>query len=120
MENCSESLEKLISKAEIYSKTTLEICKYNTIYRSADLLSSIAVRLVLISIFVLFSLFLNIGFALMIGEYLGQIYLGFFVMAGFYVIIGFLFLLFQQELIKNPICNFIIKKILNKKNYGKN
>jgi hypothetical protein len=60
MEKCSESLEKLISKAEIYSKTTFEICKYNTIYRSADLLSSIAVRLVLIFVFVLFSLFLNI------------------------------------------------------------
>lgn len=120
MEKCSESLEKLISKAEIYSKTTFEICKYNTIYRSADLLSSIAVRLVLIFVFVLFSLFLNIGIALMIGEYLGQIYLGFLIMAGFYVVIGFLFFFFQQELIKNPICNFMIKKILNKKNYGQN
>lgn len=120
MENCSQSIEKLISKAEIYGKTTFEICKYNTIYRSADLLSSIAVRLVLISVFVLFSLFLNIGIALMIGEYLGQFYLGFFIMAGFYVLIGFLFLFFQQVLIKNPICNFIIKKILNKNNDGQN
>lgn len=120
MENCSESIEKLISKAEIYSKTTFEICKYNTIYRSVDLLSSIAVRLVLVTFFVLFSLFLNIGIALMIGEYLGQFYLGFFIMAGFYVFTGSLFLIFQQKLIKNSICNFMIKKILNKNNYGQN
>ena len=114
MENCSQSIEKLISKAEIYSKTTFEICKYNTIYRSADLISSLAVRIVLISIFVLFSLFLNVGLALMIGEYLGQFYYGFFIIAGFYVLIGFVFSVFQQKLIKNPVCNFFIKKILNK------
>jgi hypothetical protein len=120
MENCSESLEKLISKAEIYSKTTLEICKYNTIYKSADLFSSIAVKIVLLSVFVLFSLFLNIGLALMIGKYLGQFYYGFFIMAGFYVLLGFIFILFQQELIKNPVCNFLIKKILNKNSDGQN
>jgi hypothetical protein len=118
MENCSQSIEKLISKAEIYSKTSLEICKYNTIYRSADLFSSIAVRIVLFSVFVLFSLFINIGLALMIGEYLGEFYYGFFIMAGLYVLLGFIFILFQQELIKNPVCNFIIKKILNKKSDG--
>ena len=115
MENCSESIEKLISKAEVYSKTTFEICKYNTIYRSADILSSMAVRIVLMGVFVLFSLFLNIGIALMLGEYLGQFYYGFFVMAVFYILVGFVFILFQQELIKNPVCNFIIRKILNKK-----
>jgi hypothetical protein len=114
MENCSESIEKLISKAEVYSKTTLEICKYNTIYRSADILSSMAVRIVLMGVFVLFSLFLNIGIALMLGKYLGQFYYGFFVMAGFYILVGFVFILFQQELIKNPVSNFLIRKILNK------
>jgi|UPI00048397D9 hypothetical protein len=120
MENCTESIEKLFSKAEIYSKTTFEICKYNTLYRSADVISSIAVRVILISVFVLFSLFLNIGIALMIGAYFGQSYYGFFIMAGFYVLIGLLFILFQKELIKNPVSNFIIKKILNKNSDGEN
>jgi hypothetical protein len=83
MENCSQSIEKLISKAEIYSKTTFEICKYNTVYKSADLFSSMVVRMVLLSVFVLFSLFLNIGIALLIGEYFGELYFGFFIMAGF-------------------------------------
>lgn len=120
MENYSESIEKLISKAEIYSKTTFEICKYNTLYRSADLFSSIAVRIVLLSIFVLFSLFLNIGIALLIGEYLGKLYFGFFIMAGFYMLVGFLFILFQQEWIKNPVSNFMIRKILKKNKDGQN
>jgi hypothetical protein len=101
-------------------QTTFEICKYNTIYRSADLFSSIAVRLVLLGVFVLFSLFLNIGIALLIGEYLGQFYYGFFIMAVFYLIVGFIFILFQQVLIKNPVCNFMIKKILNKNNDEQN
>ncbi len=114
MENCSQSIEKLISKAEIYSKTTFEICKYNTVYKSADLFSSMVVRMVLLSVFVLFSLFLNIGIAILIGEYFGELYFGFFIMAGFYMLVGFFFILFQKQWIKNPVSNFIINKILKK------
>lgn len=83
-------------------------------------ISSIAVRILLLSFFMLFSLFLNIGIALMIGKYLGQFYYGFFIMSGFYVLVGFIFYLYQQSLIKNPVCNFIIKKILNNNSNGKN
>jgi len=66
-----------------------------------------------VTLFVLFSLFLNIGIAILIGEYLGKLYFGFFIMAGFYLAVGFLFIVFQQEWIKNPVSNFMIRKILN-------
>ena len=114
MENCTESIEKLVSKAKIYGKTSIELCTYNTIYKSANILSSLAVRFVLITVFLLFSLFLNIGIALFLGEYFGAFYYGFFIIAGFYVVMAILFLIFQDELIKKPVCNFIIRKTLNK------
>jgi hypothetical protein len=114
MENTAKSIEMLISKAEIYGKTSMELCKYDTIYKSANIISSLAVRLVVSIVFILFSLFLNIGLALMLGEYLGESYYGFFIMAGFYILMTILFLVFQDKWIKKPVCNFIIRKTLKK------
>ncbi len=96
----------------------MELCKYNAVYKSANILSSLALRLILAVIFVLFSLFLNIALALLIGEYLEKFYYGFFIMAGFYVIVAVLFVIFQEELIKNPVCNFIIRKTLKQNSDG--
>ncbi|WP_395043986.1 hypothetical protein [Flavobacterium sp.] len=115
MENCILSIEKLLQKLEVYSKTSMELCKYNTIYKSANIISSLVVKSVLGIVFILFFLFLNIGLALLLGEYFGKFYYGFFFMAGFYVLLAFLFMLFQDSLIKNPISNYIIRKTLNKK-----
>lgn len=112
MESYTTSIEKLISKVEDYSKVSIELCKYNAIYKSANIISSIVLRVILVIAFVLFSIFLNIGVAIFIGDYLGKFYYGFFIVAGFYMVIAILFILFQDKWIKNPVCNFIIRKTL--------
>lgn len=114
MENSTATIEKLIEKAEVYSKTTLELCKFNAIYKAANLFSTLAIRLVLIIVVVLFSLMVNIGMALCLGEYLGKTYFGFFVIAFFYSILGFVLYLFRNRWIKNPVSNFIISQSLSK------
>jgi ABC-type multidrug transport system fused ATPase/permease subunit len=108
------TIENLIEKAEVYGKTTFELCKYNTVYKSADIISSIAVKVVILLILVLFSLLLNIGFSLWIGEWLGKTYFGFFISAGLYLLIAFIVYLFRYRWIKNPISNFIINRMVKK------
>ena len=75
-------IEALFEKAEDYSKTTLELFKLNAIDKTAEIVSSLAVRLAILLAVVLFVLVLNIGVALWIGELLGKTYYGFFVVAG--------------------------------------
>ena len=53
-------IENLIEKAEDYSKTTFELCKYNTVYKSADIFSSLAAKVIITLVIVLFSLLVNI------------------------------------------------------------
>ena len=53
MENSTATIEKLIEKAEVYSKTTLELCKCNAIYEAANVFSSLAIRLVLLFVAVI-------------------------------------------------------------------
>ena len=72
MENTTATIEKLIEKAELFSKTTLELCKFNAIYKAANVFSTLAIRLVLLLVAVFISLLVNIGLALFLGEYFGK------------------------------------------------
>jgi hypothetical protein len=114
MENGTTTLETLFEKSANYVKTSFELYKLEAVYKSANIVSSIAVRLIVFWVVVLFSLFLNIGMTLLLGEWFGKLYYGFFAMAFIYIILAGLFLLFQDQLIKNPICNFIIRKMIKK------
>lgn len=113
MENNTTTIEKLIEKADVYSKTTLELCKFNAIYKAANIFSSLAIRLVLIIVVVLISLMVNIGFALYLGDYFGKTYYGFFIIALFYLFLGIIIYLFRNQWIKHPVSNFVISQSLS-------
>jgi hypothetical protein len=57
-------------------------------------------------------IFLNLGIAFWLGEILGEIYYGFFVVAAFYVIAGIAFRLFIHKRLKRHICDSIIEQVL--------
>jgi hypothetical protein len=61
----------------------------------------------------MFLLFASIGLALCLGNYLGEIYFGFFIISFCYLLIAILLYIFQDEWIKLPVNNFIINKMLN-------
>jgi hypothetical protein len=57
-------------------------------------------------------LFLNLGLAFWVGEILGKLYYGFFVVAAFYVFIGIIIHFFMYKWLKKIVCNYIIKQLL--------
>jgi hypothetical protein len=113
MENSTTTIEKLIEKAEIYSKTSLELCKYQAVNKSADIFSYLAVKMAIGLVVVLFLLMLNVALALWLGKELGEVYYGFFAVAFCYFCLSILLYIFREEWIKNPVSNFIINKIKN-------
>ena len=112
MENSAKTIEDLIEKAESYARTSLELTKYKTVNKSAEIFSSLAVKLTIILFMVIVSLLANIGLALWIGEMLGEEYYGFFIVAGFYLLLALLFLIFRNSWIKKPVSDFIINSVL--------
>lgn len=111
MNNMATPIETLFERAEDYSKTSLQLLKLSAIDRSADVFSSLAVKFAIFMVAVLFSLVINIGVAMWLGELLGKQYYGFFVVAIFYlVVIGLLFI-FRHEWIKTPVSNSIITQM---------
>jgi hypothetical protein len=115
MDNPGTPIETLIERVENYGKTSMELFKLSAIDKSADVASSLAVRFSIFMVVALFTLVINIGGALWIGEALGKPYYGFFVAALFYAIIALLLFTFGRTWIKIPVSNSIIKELMNQK-----
>lgn len=113
MENQVSLVEVLFERTGHYAKKSIELYKLKTIDKSADVISTLASRFVVISIAILFFLILNVGVALWIGEELGKDYYGFFTVSGFYAIVGILFFIFRNKWIKEPVRDSIIVQSLN-------
>ena len=113
MENFTTTIAKLFEKSEILAKTSIQLCKYQAVNKSADIFSNLAVKLALMLVVVLFLLLVNVGLALWVGQELGEIYYGFFVVAFGYMCIAILLYIFREEWIKTPVSNFIINKMKN-------
>ncbi len=113
MENNSPQIEKLLERIKEYGKTTVELAKLQTIDKTSDILSSVLPRAVIFSLVTVCLLFVNLGFALWLGEILGRIYWGFFVIGSFWALIGGIIYLFLFNRIKLIVRNAIIKQVLN-------
>ncbi len=111
MENQPNTFESLFEKAGDYLETRMDLWKLKATQKSSDIISTIASRLVSICILMLFIMLVNIGIALLLGEWLGKPYYGFLILAGFYLIAGLIFSAFKNKWVKDPVTKAIIKKI---------
>lgn len=114
MEDKSMLLKYLILIAESLTQTNFDLFKLKTISKSADAFSSIIQKTIVFTAVLIMIISLNVGLALWIGELLGTLYLGFFAVAAFYVLVV-LILHFVPSLIKSPMNNYLISKMLNNK-----
>jgi hypothetical protein len=113
MEKQPNILGSLFEKATDYVETNVELLKLKAIDKSSDVISSVLSVFCMLIIGLIIIIMLNIGIALWIGDSLGKPYYGFFIMAAFYIIAGFIFYLLKDKILKRPIADLIIKKLLN-------
>jgi len=112
MQDQAKMIETLLEDATEYGKTSLEIVKLKAVDKSSEVISSIVFQTILYVLVTSFIVFVNLGLAIWIGKLLGQLYMGFFVMAAFYLVAGFIYYFFFQEKIKKQVSEYIIKQML--------
>jgi hypothetical protein len=112
MEDHGSLIGMLFEKTEHFTKTSAELYRLKAIDKSADIISTLTERLVILLFVTLFFLILNIGIALWIGQKLGSSYFGFFIVSGFYAVLSALFFAFGGKWIKEPLRNVIITQAL--------
>ena len=112
METTAKHIELLYDRVKEYTETSIDLYKLNAIDVTADVVSSLVSRVLLVLVFSLFTMFVNIAISLLIGNLIGSYYLGFLIVSGFYLIITILIYFFSNKFIKTPIANLVIAKLL--------
>jgi hypothetical protein len=110
METSEDSIVLLLARAEEYSKTNLELLKLKSINKAADVGSTLFSRLLQILAICLFFLTVTIGISFWLGELMGKVFYGFFIVAFVYGIIGIILFLIHPR-IKTRVSNEIIIKM---------
>ncbi|OFY44368.1 MAG: hypothetical protein A2X18_01825 [Bacteroidetes bacterium GWF2_40_14] len=111
MEEKANILESLLGRAEEYGKTSLELFKLKALDKTLGVVSSIISRTVAFVFIFTFFLMGTIGVAYLLGDVLGKLWYGFFIVAAFYGIIGFVLYFFLNDRIKRLVSDFLIKQV---------
>lgn len=113
METPKSLIEELYEKVEDYSLTSIELAKLKGLQTTSSIIAALISKMGVVIIVTLFIVMISTGAAFWLGEILGKLYYGFFVVGGFYLIMSIVsyFLLFH--LIKRPISSLIIKHVLH-------
>jgi uncharacterized protein YqhQ len=112
MEEKYKKFEELVSSAETYGKTNLELIKLKTVDKVAEGVSAMVAWAVVAIALILFFITLNFGVALLLGELLGSSYIGFLIVAAFYGLLGLILYLNKDKWIKKPLNISLINSML--------
>lgn len=112
MEDNTKPLESLLERAAEYGRTSFELAKLKALDKTTEAVSSLAPNTVVFVLIAVFMLFLNLGLAFWLGEVLGRIYYGFFVVAAFYGFVTIVVHLFLHNSIKKLVGDYFVKHVL--------
>ncbi|MBS1735729.1 MAG: hypothetical protein JSS98_03900 [Bacteroidetes bacterium] len=113
MEKSQTSVEELFYKLKDYGDTRLDLLKLKSINKTAGFLSTVITSLVVFMLFFLVIIFVSIGLALLIGQWLSNYYYGFFIIAAIYLIAGLVLYANKTKLIKTPVSDYLIKDLMD-------
>lgn len=113
MESYTHAIKELFRQLGDYIEVNIDLLKLKAADKISRVITSIMTFFVGLLVFSLAFFVFNIGVAFWIGEILGKIYYGFFVVAGFYTILGLIFYLLRHKLFRVPLSNKIIKNLFD-------
>jgi Putative Actinobacterial Holin-X, holin superfamily III len=113
MESTAQQLKDIISQTGEMVETKAKLWKLKAIDKGSEVISSVISVVAIVLLISLTLIMLSIGLALIIGQWLGEIYYGFLIMAGVYGLAGLFIFVFRKKFIKGPVSNLIINGILN-------
>lgn len=106
-------IESLIADTSDFLESKAELLKLKAIDRASETVSTLISRLTIFVMVIIFLISINIGIALILGEWLGKAYYGFLIVAGLYGIAGLVLFAFRNRWLKRPFYRLMIEKLLN-------
>ena len=113
MNNQTNVFEDLFSTTADYLETKGELLQLKAVDKSSGIVSSFVSGIVIGIVCFVALILLSIGAAIWLGDMLGNLYLGFFVVAGFYLLILIILYFGRHALLRKPLANLFVNKLLN-------
>lgn len=111
MESAIKNLEAIVNNTVDLVETKTEIWKLKAVEKISETVSSLISIIAIVLLAGVAIIILSFGVAYWIGNELGNVYYGFFIVAGFYALVGVILYFLRRKLIKTPLSNLIINKI---------
>jgi hypothetical protein len=113
MQDQANAIEDLFSKTTDYLETRVELLELKAIGKTSAITSSFVSGLVIGIVLSLVLVFIHLGIAIWLGAVLGQLYYGFFAVAGFYILVAGILYPLRKRLLQTPVKNAVIKNLIN-------
>ena len=113
METKPTNVEDLFQKIKDYADVRMNLFKLKSINKVSGFMSVFATLFILVILFTTILVCVTVGLAILLGEWMGKLYLGFFVMGGVYLIIGLILYLMRDKLIKTKVSDQLIKQLIS-------
>lgn len=112
MQEDTNLMESLLERITEYGKTSYELVKLNVVDKTSDGVSSLMAHAIVRVVLACFLLFVNLGVAFWVGDMLGKVFYGFFVVAAFYGLVVFVLHFFMRKWLKRMFYDYIIRQML--------
>ncbi len=112
METPASLIETLIDKVEAYGKSTYELSKLRSVEKTTKVATVLISKISFLLMTSMFVFVFSLGVAYYLGELLGKLYYGFFIVAGFYLLLAIIFHFYLHKGIRKPVSELIIEQAL--------
>lgn len=104
-------IERLIYNLKDYGEERMNLIMLNVQDKTSRAIAGTASVLLLIVLGIFALSFLSVAGAWFLGQLLGQVYLGFLIIAGFYFLVGIILWMNREKWIGFPVMNAFLKNI---------
>ena len=111
MEKAFAKADELADTIKDYVNSRVESVKLNAAEKSSAAISFMVAGMVAAGVFLLFFIFISIALAIGLGEWIGNAWLGFLVVACLHLLVGILVWVAREKLIQLPVMNAFIKHL---------
>src|SRR6187402_3452611 len=110
MQDQRHDIDALLSDAGDYVETRTNLWKLKAIESLSDVSGELVSGLGMIGIVSFVVMLFSVGFALLIGDWLGKSFYGFFIIGGAWFVFGLICFIRRGRWLKEPFSNMLIRK----------
>ena len=113
-------MEQLANDLRAYAEVRVNLMKLKLAEKMSRLLGTLVAAIAVGIALLLFFSFASIGVAILVGKWLGNLWLGFVILGAFYLLAGLIVWRSRRSLIQIPAMNAIIQQLFEEDSHEKN